>query len=158
MVCLECGRLFQALPQHVWRHGLPADDYRAKWGYNRQTGLVTPAHHETLRRLALARNLGAQVPPERIRMAQEARRRNQPPDRLEGRLAKAAAVHALHAAGRHPRRRRKVDDARLRALHGDGLTSREIAARTGVAYTTVRRRLRALGLVAPPRGRPGAQG
>ncbi len=146
VVCLECGAICRALPQHVWRHGLPADQYKAKWGYNRGTGLVVPAHSEALRQRALARRLGAFRPPNALAMANEARRLASHPERAERRLAKAAAGRARFAAGWRPRRK-KVPDEAVRVLLGEGLTSRQIAARTGLSYTSVRRRLQALGLL-----------
>lgn len=40
IVCLECGGLYQALPNHLrLTHALPVEEYKAKWGYNRSTGL-----------------------------------------------------------------------------------------------------------------------
>ena len=150
VVCLECGALLQAMPSHLRRHGLTIADYREKWGYNRGTALVSPAHYDMLRQKALARNFGALSPPGAIRKAIAARLRAPALGRLETRLTRRAAIRARFAAGWRPADKiRKVENATLRDLVAEGLTFREIAVRTGLTYHHIRGRIRALGLVGP---------
>ena len=148
VVCLECGAVYKSLGRHIITHGVTLDDYREKWGYNRGTALMAPALREAHRERALARDFGSMGPPDSRLKALEARRRFTPPYRLESRLALRAAQKARAAAGAgHPQW--KVEDETLRRLVGEGLTFREIAARTRVSYSTARQRIRALGLVSP---------
>jgi predicted transcriptional regulator/DNA-binding CsgD family transcriptional regulator len=149
VVCLECGALRRALVGHLGTHGLTIADYKAKWGYNRQTGLVGLATHWRMRQRALARDLGALSPPGSYRKALEVLRQLKVPRRLEMRLDHAESVRARLAAGWRPTVPKKVDDETLRALVAEGLTLREMAARTQVDYSTVRNRIRAIGVVSP---------
>ena len=40
VMCLECGLTFKSLPQHLCKHHLTNEEYKAKWDYNRTTPLV----------------------------------------------------------------------------------------------------------------------
>lgn len=149
VVCLECGAVFQAVGSHIRRHGLIAEDYRDKWGYNRQTSLVTDALQEAFRQRAITRGFGLFDPSEARLKAVAARRGVSPPPlRAEGRLNLGAAVRARYTAGARPASL-KVEDETLRALASEGLTFRPIATRTGLDRSQVRKRIRALGLIGP---------
>jgi DNA-binding MarR family transcriptional regulator len=155
VVCLECGALFKAVGSHVfYAHHINADDYREKWGYNRQTTFLVESSHERRRQIALARDLGALLDPGRIEKAR-AVRGSTLPRRRETRLTMSKTVKAKYARGWQPFRHRKVDDGTLRAFAEEGYTARELAEKTGLSRQQVRRRLRALGLIPPqvPRNR-----
>jgi transposase len=148
VVCLECGALRHSLGRHVSWHGLTPDEYREKWGYNRETALITPALREVRRQQALARNLAALAPPHSMQAALEVRRRSRWSLRPESRLACQARGRARAEAGWFPPATpSRVDDDTLRSFVQEGLTARQIGARTGLHRRTVRARVRALGLV-----------
>ena len=87
VVCLECGLTFKSLPQHLGKHHLTDDGYKAKRGYNRTTPLVSGITLRGLRRRAPAMNLAAYSPPHALRKALKARRGRRSPYRPEQRLA-----------------------------------------------------------------------
>lgn len=149
VVCLECGAVRKTLGAHViLQHTLNLDEYRERWGYNRHTPFAAPETQEKMRRNAVARNLGAYFWANLVQRPRTAPEVGTQRDRPEARLAKRAAVRERVAAGWRPATT-KVEDEALRALVAEGLTLRQIAARAGVGYDTVRRRIRALGLVSP---------
>lgn len=83
-------------------------------------------------------------------MAREALRRSGPlACRLESRLAQRDAGKARVASGWRPPWWKGVAEEALRKLVGEGLTFREVAARTGLQHATARKRIRALGLLGP---------
>ncbi len=152
VVCLECGALFRDLNNHLLpAHGLTADAYKEAWGYNRKTALITPSRHEALRQQALAQNLPALSPRDSIRRAHEANRGGTPPRRLQFRLDHGVRVRTRVVAGWRPVTPRKVDDDLLRSLVAEGLSFKDLLTRSGLGHTQVRTRLRALGLMEPPR-------
>ena len=67
VMCLECGLTFKSLPQHLGKHHLTDDGYKAKRGYNRTTPLVSGITLRGLRRRAPAMNLAAYSPPHALR-------------------------------------------------------------------------------------------
>jgi DNA-binding Lrp family transcriptional regulator len=147
VVCLEFGAVRKALPQHVHAHGLTADAYRARWGYNRNNPLTIPATSAKRRQVALI-HLVASGPPDAIRKAQAARSRLSSSVRPEARLQQRA-IQRARAAGGRPHNQR-IGAATLRTLVGEDLTIREIAGRTGLHPMNVAKRLRRLGLAARP--------
>ncbi len=154
VVCLECGVVLRFLDPHVRRrHGMPLDDYKAKWGYNKETALVTPALAAVWRQHAIARNLPALVPPGGLPKAWEAFRRSRSPLRLERRLNASDAGKARFARGWRPPNKR-VEDETLRGLAAEGLTARQIAERVKMHPVAVRTRARRLGLQLSPPPRP----
>jgi predicted transcriptional regulator len=57
VVCLECGWRGNMLRRHIMaRHGLSADEYRARWNLSREHPLVAPGYSE--KRSGLAKELG----------------------------------------------------------------------------------------------------
>jgi len=57
VVCLECGRRGHMLRRHIQdRHGLSAEQYRAKWKLSADHALTAPAYSE--RRSVLAKQFG----------------------------------------------------------------------------------------------------
>lgn len=150
ILCLECGVLFRFLGHHVWRHGLPIEEYKAKWGYNRGNPMVVPALVEKMRKRALAMNLAAYAPADAFQKAREIRQRIPLPERAEGRVTKGTVTKARHATGWRPHAKlQKVDHAVLRGLVAEGLTIPQIAARMGVGQTGTRKWVRPLGFVSP---------
>lgn len=129
------------------------DDYREKWGFNRQTAFVAADTAARLRRLALKRNLGAHGSAELLAKARAARRRKDLARRPEARLKDGAAKKQLYASGWQPRRYRKVDDRTLRRLAREGLDTKRIARKAGLSIDQTRSRLQALGLLPPHRRR-----
>lgn len=150
VVCLECGCLLRELNLHLrLKHELLTDEYRERWGYNRNTALNIPAVSELRRQQALERNLASLPPRGSINKAIEATRRHSPPRRKEFRQDHRARLMARLATGWRPYSR--VRGESLRAMVQEGLSAREIASRTGLTHGHIRTRLRALGLVKPRR-------
>jgi predicted transcriptional regulator len=58
VICIECGLSFKSLPQHLGKHYLTDDEYKAKWDYNRTTPLLARIVWRGLRRRALAMKFG----------------------------------------------------------------------------------------------------
>lgn len=156
IVCLECGGLYQALPNHLrLTHDLPVEDYKARWGYNRSTGLYCRVLAERFRAQAEAVGLGQHGTPERAKQASEAQRGGYTL-RQEGRLHQEAS--RLEGRWLHPWQ--KLTDENLIRLTLQGLGSFAIATRTGVHPRNVRARvatLKARGISLPrpqPRWNP----
>ena len=64
IICLECGKGQKMLKRHLMSgHGLTADDYRARWGLNRDYPLVAPNYakqrSEMAKKIGLGRKPGA---------------------------------------------------------------------------------------------------
>jgi DNA-binding Lrp family transcriptional regulator len=146
--------VFRRLAAHLVKHQLGIADYREKWGYRRNTPLMTADLLEAKREWAIAKNLAGFAPPGILLKAHEVLRRGRPPVRLETRLNKRDYGRALAARGWRPPNLR-VPAQTLRRLVQQGLTRKEIGERTGLRPSNVWRRLRALGLgAAPRRSRP----
>ncbi|MGH7390862.1 MAG: MucR family transcriptional regulator [Candidatus Rokuibacteriota bacterium] len=127
IVCLECGKLRKTLGTHVvFMHDMTLDDYRERWGFNRQAVFIAASSAEKLRRLAFARKLGADASAAFMARVGAARRGTKQPMRLQARLAASASKKALYASGWQPRRFRKVDDRTLRRLARQGVDVKRI--------------------------------
>ena len=98
VVCLECGSIFKSLPQHLGKHQLSSEDYKAKWGYNRTTPLERLITRRKKRRNAFAMKLWRLTPPGAHLKASKARQRLHLPFRAERRLADTEAARAKLAA------------------------------------------------------------
>ena len=180
VMCLECGLTFKSLPQHLGKHHLTNDEYKAKWGYNRTTPLVAGTTLRGLRRRALAMNLAAHSPPHALRKALKARRGRRSPYRPEQRLAQVDATRNRIAVGLRLRRPKKKNivrratavlitktkitdrDRRILLLGEKGLWASEIAAVLGMKVNSIHDlfdRLRKIGLSIPPASglRPNAR-
>ena len=107
VMCLKCGLTFKSLPQHLGKHHLTDDGYKARWGYNRTTPLVAGITWRGLRRRALAMNLAAYSPPHALRKTLKARRGRRSPYRPEQRLAQIDAARNRIAVGLRLRRPKK---------------------------------------------------
>ena len=64
IICLECGKGQKTLKRHLMSgHGLTTDDYRARWGLNRDYPLVAPNYakqrSEMAKKIGLGRKPGA---------------------------------------------------------------------------------------------------
>jgi AraC-like DNA-binding protein len=154
IVCLECGKLRKTLGTHVaTMHHMTLDDYRERWGFNRQTVFIAADTAAHFRRLALQRNLGAAGSAEHMAKVRAARRPGSLPRRAEARIRISEAKKRLYATGWQPRRHRKVDDRTLRRLARDGLDTKRIARKAGLSIDQTRNRLQALGLLPPRRRR-----
>lgn len=150
VVCLECGGIYRMVGGHVRVHALTIRQYRAKWGYNTRSRLVTPALHKRKRDLALARNFGTMSPPGSWRKARQAyRQQGRTPDRPETTVLRADITRARLRAGWRPHEKRKVPDEALRALAAERLSVQEVAARIARGIPQTKHRLRALGLRVP---------
>ncbi len=154
VICLECGALRKMLGTHVLRlHHMRLDDYRERWGFNRQTRFVAPDTAERLRRLALTRELGAYGSRENLAKARAAKRLQDLPRRRQARLQISESKKALYASGWQPRRYRKVGDRTLRRLTRKAVDTKRVARETGLSIDQTRRRLQALALLPPHRPR-----
>jgi len=150
IICLECGSLRKALGSHLFfMHEIPLAEYKAKWGYNRQTGFVSESTREKLRRHCIGLNLGVHGSRQALEKARQTRDPITMSKRLQGRLTQSEKLKAKYAAGWQPLRHIKVDDETLRAVAKEGRTNREIATSTGLSIDQVLRRLRRLGLHPP---------
>lgn len=57
LICLEDGKKFKSLKRHLsTAYGMTPDEYRAKWGLNRDYPMVAPAYASA--RSSLARQMG----------------------------------------------------------------------------------------------------
>ena len=110
VMCLECGLTFKSLPQHLGKHHLTDDEYKARWGYNRTTPLVAGITLRGLRRRALAMNLRHIA--HALRKALKARRGSRSPYRPEQRLAQIYAARNRIAVGLGLRRPKKKNISR----------------------------------------------
>ena len=156
IICLECGGLYQALPNHLrLTHELPVEEYKAKWGYNRSTGLYCRALSAKFQARAQAVGLGQRGTRERAKKASDAQQRGYAL-RTEGKLRQAESK----ATGRWCHPWQKLSDEEVIRLSLQGLGPSEIVERTGVHPRRLRaklERLRARGVVLPrpqPRWRP----
>ena len=64
IICLECGKGQKTLKRHLMSgHGLSADEYRARWGLDRDYPLVAPNYakqrSEMAKKIGLGRKPGA---------------------------------------------------------------------------------------------------
>ena len=60
VVCLEDGKTFKSLKRHLQTvHGLTPDQYRERWGLNRDYPMVAPAYAKARSALAKGMGLGA---------------------------------------------------------------------------------------------------
>ena len=156
IVCLECGGLYLALPNHLrLTHALPVEAYKAKWGYNRSTGLYCRGLAARFQARAKAMGLDQYGTPDRAKRASDAQHGGYAL-RTEGRLRQAESK----VAGRWHHPWQKLSDEEVIRLSLQGLGSSEIAQHTGVHPRRMRarlERLRARGIVLPrpqPRWRP----
>jgi transposase len=150
VVCLECGGLYGTLLNHVAvAHHMAGDDYREKWGYNRQTRFAAPDTASRMRARALKHGFGRGPgggSAERLAMARALRPPpGTAPHRREARVGASERLGARYAAGWQPTRHPKAE-ALVRALAAGGLSPSQIATQAGLAPSTVGRRLKALGV------------
>jgi predicted transcriptional regulator len=60
LVCLEDGKTFKSLKRHLQTvHGMTPDQYRERWGLNRDYPMVAPAYAKARSALAKGMGLGA---------------------------------------------------------------------------------------------------
>lgn len=156
IVCLECGGLYQALPNHLRQtHKLPVDEYKATWGYNRSTGLYCRALSAKLQARARSAGFGQRSTPEGAKKAREAMQGGYTL-RTQARLRRAESK----ATGRYHHPWQKLSDEEVIRLTLQGLAPAEITERTGIQPRRLRfrlKRLRQRGIVLPrpqPRWRP----
>jgi len=175
VICLECGLTFKSLAQHLGKHQLSSDDYRARWGYNRTTPLERLSTRRKKRRNAIAMKFWTLTPSNAHRKATKARRGHGLPYRPERRLVDTEAARARVAAGfrrvrkfqTRPKRRRQFecnsnfqpskDDRRILSLRNKGLWPSEIASLMGIRAEWVHHRLGRLkrkGITFQPPTRP----
>ena len=98
VICLECGSIFKSLAQHLGKHQLSSDDYKAKWGYNRTTPLERLWTRRKKRRNALAMKFAKLSPRSSLQNALRAIRGRTLPYRPESRLNQTEAARARLAA------------------------------------------------------------
>ncbi|MBI3824971.1 MAG: MucR family transcriptional regulator [Candidatus Rokubacteria bacterium] len=156
IVCLECGRVRKALGTHLrFRHGVTVDDYRERWGFNRQTTFIAASTAEKLRQVALKRKIGARGREGRALMvkARAARSVKSRAWRPEARLRASEAKKRLYASGWQPRRYMKVSEPALRKLVAKGYDLARIVRTTNLSRDQARTRLQQLGVLPPPRRR-----
>ena len=156
IVCLECGGLYEALPNHLrLTHELTVEEYKARWGYNRSTGLYCRALARKFQARAKAMGFDQYGTPERAKRASDAQQGGYAL-RTEARLRQAESK----VAGRWHHPWQKLSDEEVIRLSLQGLGTSEIAQRTGIHPRRMRarfERLRARGIVLPrpqPRWRP----
>jgi len=156
IVCLECGKLLKALGTHViLKHGMTLDNYREKWGFNRQIVFIAASTAAKLRRAYLQRPIGRRSSggPELLARARAVRQPEDMSRRPQARMKQSESMKRLYASGWQPRRFRKVDDRTLRRLARGGVKTKRIAREAGLSIDQTRRRLQVLGLLPPARRR-----
>ncbi|MCC6475369.1 MAG: MucR family transcriptional regulator [Burkholderiales bacterium] len=120
--CHVCGRWCRNLAQHArLAHELAAAEYRATFGLNRQTRLVSDGMRERLREAAA---------PVIARLRAEGRLRNWGEDRERFQRDKAAAVEAIRQGMRpeaSARRREAFADERIRTARAERRRARNLA-------------------------------
>ncbi|MBI3003238.1 MAG: MucR family transcriptional regulator [candidate division NC10 bacterium] len=151
ILCLVCGRALRQLTNtHLRGHGLTADGYRQRFGYNRGTALMAQELRALYRERAVRVGLARQIRENPLRRdASLAARGPRRPIQLEEQLNRSEAARraaALREArfretGSHPRTK-SLDLAVVSALRKEGLSLRQIARRLGVSPATISARLR----------------
>jgi hypothetical protein len=147
--------LFKYLPDHLCKHNLTSEEYRAKWGYNRTTPLERLSTRRKKRRNALEIKLGSLAPRDAHEKALKARRGHGLPYRPERRLVGTEAARARVAAGFRRVEQRHVpgpkdglvlskEDRQVLSLRNRGLWPVEIAAVLRIRVQSVRYRLERL--------------
>jgi hypothetical protein len=132
VVCLECGALLRDVKPHAWKlHGVTADQYRERWGYNRTNPLIVPSLSAKLRQMAFDQNLPAKAPRHSIDVAQMVRAQLHLPQRRERRLQHSTVIKGLVKAGKVPVFQNRVDDETLRSLAAENLSVRDMAPAQG---------------------------
>lgn len=159
IVCLECGAQFRKLGRHLTnKHGISLGEYRARWGYNRLTGLVCGELLERFRANAKARGLGSTNTRE---MALEALRAREAKGRIPLRPEALERLRERPLKGQGVGPPRKISDDELIALSKRGLSFVQIARLRGLASVNVWRRLarlKAQGIAIPSRRQSKAGG
>lgn len=139
IACLECGAQFRKLGRHVTeKHGISLEAYRARWGYNRLTGLVCGELLECFRSEAKVRGLGTSNTRE---MALEALRARGTKGRILLRREALERLRERPEKGQGVGPPRKITDEELIALSNQGLSFVQIARLRGLARVNVWRRL-----------------
>ena len=155
IVCLECGARFRNLGRHlVLTHGMPVEEYRARWGYNRLTALVCGDVLERFRANAKARGLGTSNTRE---MALAALRAREAKGRISLRQEALERLRERPEKGQGLGPPRKITDEELLALSNQGLSFVRIARLKGMGKVSVWKRLARLKTrgapIPPPRER-----
>lgn len=154
IACLECGAQFRKLGRHLTdKHGISLDAYRARWGYNRLTGLVCGELLECFRSRAKVRGLGTRNTRE---MALAALRAREAKGRIPLRREALQRLRERPLRGQRVGPPQKITDEELVALSNQGLSFVQIARLRGLARVNVWRRLaklRARGVPIPSRRR-----
>ena len=149
IVCLECGLLFGTLGTHITTHGITADSYRAKWGYDRGTGLCSRSYSRTDSERAQRRGWGSRLQRfhfNRARVSPESGRaggmRPGTKLRLQTRLNRREAQEgkARPAAWRQMPSG-VISDARVAKLRLGGKTIEDIERLTGLSPMAIHFRL-----------------
>lgn len=101
IVCLLCGGLFRQLTNtHLRGHGMTADEYKRRFGYNRRRALMCGALRRLYAERALRTELAARIGWRPIVQVPELRRQGGlRPTTLEERLTRADRRLALRSPG-----------------------------------------------------------
>jgi hypothetical protein len=100
IVCLLCGGLFRQLTNtHLRAHGMTADEYKRRFGYNRRRALMCGALRRLYTERALRTGLASRISWRPIVQLPELRRRGgMRPTTLEERLTRAERRSAIRRA------------------------------------------------------------
>ena len=101
IACLLCGGLFRQLTNtHLRGHGMTADEYKLRFGYNRRRALMCGALRQLYAERALRTELASHIGWRPIVKVLELRRRGgMRPTTLEERLTRAERRLALRGSG-----------------------------------------------------------
>jgi predicted transcriptional regulator len=147
IVCLECNKGFRSLPRHLREHGMSADDYKTKYGYNRGTGLVCRQLQEVQRQNARRTGLASKIRESKVRQNPGQRKGAKQERRAEAyeRLLQVVQVRKeAHKAAR------QIKYERILPLLEEGLTQKEIGERLDLNFGTISkyvRQMRDLGMI-----------
>lgn len=151
ILCLVCGQSFRQLTNtHLRGHGLTADDYRQRFGYNQGTALMAQELRALYRERAVRLGLATQIRENPLKRdpglaARGSRRAIRLEEQLNRREAARRAARLREArfreTGWHPLTK-SLDLAAVYTLRQEGLSLRQIARRLGVSPATISARLR----------------
>lgn len=151
ILCLVCRRAFRQLTNtHLRGHGLTADGYRQKFGYNQGTALMAQELRTLYRERAVRFGLATRIRVNPLTRdpglaARGSRRAIRLEEQLNRREAAQRASRLREArfreVGSHPRTK-SLDLTVLYTLRREGLSLRQIARRLGVSPATISSRLR----------------
>ncbi len=144
IVCIACGMKLKTLSRHLGpAHQQTADQYRDRWGLNRNTALTAVSVSVDSSKLRKRRRM---MPPVSTRfVAQLTRSDNQKPARLEGRLNHRTPTGARPYRWKESAAGKPIEDWTIAKLHLAGRPLSAVATAVGLSETATYFRLHRMG-------------